>query len=202
MNSTLPAKSKSGPLKKFLPLLIWLSMGLISIMAFSVFILQLQANRKLNKELKEQQEELKGAQSASRKLEALEKKTQELKQKENKMKKLVAVGEVQPLGLIKTITGSASKMGLRKISFELKASSALASKDSKTPVPAAPAQGPAPLYFQMKFDSTFIQALKFIKELNEQERIVGVEKIEITRKTDILPYQSVTLDLVTYSYPE
>jgi hypothetical protein len=188
-------------MKKLIPVLSWLGMGLGVLLVIFFFILQLQENKKLNKEYKEKKEELGEAQKASRKMDELEKKSQELKQKEVKMKKRVAVGEVRPLGLIKDIAGSAGKMGLRKISFELRKSSVLISKDSKAPL-SLPAAGPAPMYFQMKFDSTFNQALKFIQDLSEQERIVSVEKIEISRKAEILPYQSITLALVAYSFAE
>jgi hypothetical protein len=188
-------------MKKWLPLLMWVGMGLIAFLAVFVCILQLQSQQALRKDLNSKKEELKEAQVASRKMEELEKKSQELKQKENRMKKRVVVGDIQPLGLIKTITGSANKLGLRKITFELKSSSNTASKDGK-PAPVVVGAGPVPVYFQMKFNSTFSQALKFLKELNDQERIVSVEKIEIDREDKSLPYQLVTLDLVTYYFSE
>ncbi len=189
-------------MKKSLDLIVWLAMGLILIGLVFVFIWQQQLNSGIRKELEAKKEELSNAQSASRKMEELEKKGQELKQKENKMKKRVAVGDIQPLELIRTITGLASKIGLRKIKFELKSSSANVSKDKKALPTPAPGAGPAPVYFQMKFNSTFPQALKLLEDLNGLERIVTVEKIEINREIGILPYQSVTLDLVTYSFPE
>jgi hypothetical protein len=188
-------------MKKLFPLLMGLGIGVFALLVVFVFILQLRAHQEFKKELSGKKEELKEAQTASRKMEELEKKSQELKQLESKMKKRVAVGDTQPLGLIKIITGSASKMGLRKISFELKTASASASKDNKS-APAAQGAGPVPVYFQMKFNATFPQALKFLKELNDLERIVTAEKIEISRSIDILPYQSVILDLVTYYFPE
>jgi hypothetical protein len=188
-------------MKKWLPLLIWVGMGLIALLAVFVFIVQFQSHKTLRTELDGKKAELKEAQAASRKMEELERKSQELKLKENKIKKRVVVGDIQPLGLIKTITGSANKLGLRKISFELKSGSALASKDNKT-APVVPVTGPVPVYFQMKFNSTFSQALKFLKELNDLERIVSVEKIEIARDDKILPYQLVTLDMVAYYFTE
>jgi Tfp pilus assembly protein PilO len=176
-------------------------MSLFASLAIFVFVIQLQSRLGLNKELDTKKEELQDAQTASQRMEDLERKGQELKLKENKIKKQVAVGDTQPLGLIKTITGSASKMGLRKISFELKTDSANTSK-GKLPLSSSAGSGPALLYFQMKFAASFNQILEFLKELNSLERIVTVEKIEIDRKTEILPYQSVVLDLITYSYPE
>jgi len=188
-------------MKKFLPLVIWLGMSLFAFLAIFVFVLQLQSNLVLNKELNAKKEELRDAQTASRRMEDLERKGQELKQKENKMKKQVAIGDTQPLGLIKTITGLASKIGLRKIGFELKADSANAAK-GKSLLSFSAGSGPAPVYFQMKFDASFTQTLEFLKALNGLERIVTVERIEIDRKTEILPYQSVILNLITYSFAE
>ncbi len=188
-------------MKKFIPLLIWLGLGLAGALAVFVFVLQLQSNQKLNEELKAKKTELAEAQSASRKMQELEKKSQELKQEERRIKRRVAVNDSQPLELIKVVTGSASKIGLRNIGFELKTASAVAPKDNSPA--ASSAQGdPVPVYFQMKFDSAFSQAVKFIKELNELERIISLEKVQISRKKDIIPYQAVTLDLVTYFFQE
>jgi len=188
-------------MKKLLPILNWVGMGLAILLVAFVFVTQFQAKQKLNKELTVKKAELLEAESASRRMAELEKKSQGLRQKEIKMKRRVVVGDTQPLELIKAITGLASKTGLRKIKFELKTSSQIAVKDPSAP-PAPPGSGPVPSYFQMDFDSTFPQALKFFKDLNELERIVTVEKIDISRKTDILPYQSVTLSLATYSFSE
>jgi Tfp pilus assembly protein PilO len=200
-NAGFAGKSEDKIMKKWLPLLVWVGMGLVALLVIFVFILQLQSHQTSRKELDSKNEELKEAQSASRKMEELEKKSQELKQKENKMKKRVVVGDIQPLGLIKTITGTANKLGLRKIRFELKSASATASKDS----PAAPVvagSGPIPVYFQMKFNSTFSQVIKFLGDLKDLERIVTVEKIEIDREDNTIPYQAVILDLATYYFPE
>ena len=203
-------------MKKLLPAALWLGMSLLALLAVFVFVLQLQSRSGLNRELNAKKEKLRDAQTDSREMENLESKSQELKQKENKMRKLVVVGDTQPLVLIKTITGSANKIGLRKISFELKAGSVNASKDENpllkagsvndskdnNPLSSSAGSGPAPVFFQMKFDASFTQLLKFLQELNSLERIVTVEKIEIKRKTEILPSQSVVLDLITYSFTE
>jgi Tfp pilus assembly protein PilO len=186
-------------MKKLLPITIWLTMCLCALLAVFAVIMQLRSSAALNKELGAKKEELHDAQIASRKMEDLEKRGQELKQKENKMIKRVALNDTQPLYLIKSITGLASKIGLRKISFELKAASAVASNDKK---PRLPPSAPVPVYFEMKFDASFAQVLKFLRELNGLERIVAVEKIEINREVNILPYQSVVLDLVTYTFTE
>jgi hypothetical protein len=187
-------------MKKLVPLITGLGMGLLALLAVFIFILQLRSNSALNKDLSSKKAELKDIQSASRKMEDLERKSQDLKQKENRMLRRVVVGDTQPLGLIKAITGSASKMGLRKISFDLKTASSGSGKDKKA-APAAGA-GPQPVHFVMKFNATFPQALKFIKELYGLERIVSVEGIEMSRNKEILPYQSVTLNLAAYYFTE
>ena len=188
-------------MKKLLPILIWLGIGLVLLLVVFVFVVQFQARQKLNQELTVKKTELLEAESASLKMAELEKKSQGLRQKEIKMKRRVVVGDTQPLELIKTITGLASKTGLRKIKFGLKTSSQISANDPSAPS-APPGTGPTPSYFQMNFDSTFPQVLKFIKGLNELDRIVTVEKIDISRKIDILPYQSVVLSLATYSFSQ
>ena len=116
------------------------------------------------------------------------------------MLKRVAVNDLQPLELIKTITGLASQTGLRKINFDLK-SGGLAGSDAKKP-PVPKQFGPSAVVFQMKTEASFTQLLEFLKGLNELERIVTVEKIEISRQTEILPYQSLVMELATYSFFE
>jgi Tfp pilus assembly protein PilO len=187
-------------MKKILPIVTWLGISLFSLLAVFAFILQLRSGADLNKELDAKKEELRDAQVASRKMEDMERKAQELKQKEKKMFKRVAINDAQPLELIKTITGLASQIGLRKLSFDLKSAG---SPDSNVKKPAVHNQsGPSPVAFQMKAEASFAQLLSFLKGLNGLERVVTVEKIEISRQTEILPYQSVVLELVAYSFFE
>jgi hypothetical protein len=186
-------------MKKMLPIIVWLGMSILAFLSVLAFILQLRAGANLNNELAAKKEELQDAQVASRKMEELERKGQELRQKENKMLKRVAVNDTQPLELIKTITSVASKVGLHKIGFELKNESAAAPSPKKK---KAAASAPEPVYFQMKFQASFPQTLSFLGELSGLERVVTVERIEIGRQVDILPYQAVVLDLATYSFSE
>lgn len=65
---------------------------------------------------------------------------------------------------------------------------------------AAAAQGPSPVYLQMEFEASFPRVLSFLHKLMDLERIVKVEGISVKRDKDILPYQKVSLDLVTYTF--
>ena len=187
-------------MKKLLPVAIWLGMSLLALLAIFAVVLQLKSAASLNKELYAKKQELQDAQVASRKIEEMERKIQDLKKKEKKMFKRVAVNDAQPLELIKTITGLASQIGLRKISFDLKSVSSVGS-DVKSP-PVSTQGGPSPVAFQMKAEASFAQLLGLLKGLNDLERVVTVDRIEISRQTEILPYQSVVLELVAYSFFE
>ena len=146
-------------MKKLLPILNWVGMGLAILLVVFVFVTQFQAKQKLNKELTVKKAELLEAESASRRMAELEKKSQGLRQKEIKMKRRVVVGDTQPLELIKAITGLASKTGLRKIKFELKTSSQIAVKD-----PPALLRPRGPGRFLLIF--RWILTLHFPKRLN------------------------------------
>ncbi len=188
-------------MKKMLSIVIGLGISLLVLLTIFVFVLQLKSNMVLNRELNEKKAALQDAKTASRKMDNLERKIQELRQKDNKIKRRVVVGDVRPLDLIKKIAGSASNKGLRKISFELKTGSTIVAKD-KTSAVLAKWPGGDKSNFEMKFEASFRQVLEFLEELNGFERVITVERIEIIRKPEILPYQSVVLALATYSFAE
>lgn len=59
---------------------------------------------------------------------------------------------------------------------------------------------PMPLGIEINFEATYLQALDFLKGIAGIERIVVVEGIVMERKKEILPYQRVSLKLVTYTF--
>lgn len=60
--------------------------------------------------------------------------------------------------------------------------------------------GPSPVYLEMTFEGSFPLILSFLQKLMSLERIVKIEGMSIQRRKDILPYQKVSLDLVTYTF--
>ena len=101
--------------------------------------------------------------------------------------------EGKPFGLIRTITSTATKIGLRSIQFEM-----LDLGDEGQEAVA----GIRELPFKMKFEATFPQLLNFLQELEGLTRIVTVRNLEIQRKPKNVPYQSVAATLSTYSFPD
>lgn len=58
---------------------------------------------------------------------------------------------------------------------------------------------PEPVYLEINCEGTFQQLIIFLNRLRELERIVAVGEISIERKKDILPFQKISLELVTYT---
>lgn len=65
---------------------------------------------------------------------------------------------------------------------------------------SAPQTGLKLIYLEMNFTGTYPQLLIFLEKLTKLKRIVSVEKINIQRDEKILPYQKISLDLVTYTF--
>lgn len=181
-------------MKKMFPLIVGIGALAGMVLAALFFFFQLRQNSALKQDLSGKKAELQEAQSNSKKMEELEKKGLELRQQEGKINKMVAEDESQPLELIKAISVTAGRIGLRNVKFQL-------IRPSGDRAAASP-PGLVPVRFQMKFEAGFGQVLRLLKELAALERITSVEKIEIRREDKILPYQSVALDLAAYSFPQ
>jgi len=183
----------------------------------------------LKRQLEEKNTELGKAQVVSRRLEELEKQNEELRQKEGILYSRVSIGEKQPFSLIRKILTIGNEIGLRQMSFDIKGppNKALAEENMSAsgamphrsltegegaPMPGArqasqpfksqeaSKAGPKALYFQMEFEGTFLQFLDFLKRLNNLERVVTIDTLEIKRSKELLPYQKVSLQLVTYTF--
>jgi Tfp pilus assembly protein PilO len=159
-----------------------------------VFAWQFKTNVALRSEFDKKEKELEKAQKANRRLESLSKKSQQLGNELNLLDKRIPKGQQQPLDLIKAITETATRIGLRKPVFNIKAASSL-----EDPSPITLGQDANSLFFEMVFEGTFSQTLDFLKAISELERLVSVEKMQIERGEHILPRQKVTLNLVAYT---
>ena len=174
---------------------IWVLMCILVILFIFVFSWQLKTNSALSRDFTKKRKELKAVQSSGRRLEQLEKQSQELGQKNEAQELRVPGAEKEPLGLIKTITRLGSKKGFRRTSFKLRSSSVLANQSV-----SGLGAGLSPLYFGMECEGTYPQLLEFLKELMSLERVVAVERIEVKRKKEILPYQQIAISFVTYIF--
>jgi len=195
--NSLNLNSNNKVLKKAVFITSGVGISLFVILLVVVFLWQFRVNLLLRRNLSEKKTEVEEAQYDSRRFKELKKQSDELKLKEELLDKRLPVGEKQPMGLIKKITLLAKARGLEKINFELKSESAL---EEKTKPAVNLEKNLIPLYFEMKFETTFPRLLEFLKELTNLERIITVEKLDIKREKEILPNQKITLDLVAYVF--
>ncbi|MDD5348228.1 MAG: type 4a pilus biogenesis protein PilO [Candidatus Omnitrophica bacterium] len=186
------------PMKGSLKLIMWAGILLVCCLMAALFVMQFKVGITVRRDLAATQKDLRDAMKASRKMEELENREQELRQKEAGLSRRVAVNEKEPLPLLKVLTGIATKEGMRKIRFVLLKQSALPLEGAA----ALPAETLQPLYIQMDAEAAFPQVLSFLERLAGLERIVQVERAEISRRKEAVPYQAVTLNLVTYSFKE
>lgn len=182
--------------KKTLFITSWVGISFLVILVIFVFLWQFRVNLLLRQNLSARKKEVKAMQKANRRFVELKKQSEELKHKRELLDKRLPVGEKQPMDLIKGITLMVRGKGLEKINFEIKSQSALGEENIST---LNLEKDLAPLYFEMKFETTFPQLLEFLKDLMNLERVVSVEKLIIIREKEILPNQKVTLSLVTYT---
>lgn len=78
---------------------------------------------------------------------------------------------------------------------------AVSSEASVTESPVSSQTGAlSPIYLEMDFEGSFPQVVAFLEKLAKLERIVKVDGVRIERKKEILPYQKVSLDLITYTF--
>lgn len=196
----------------------------------SFYTWQFRMGITLKEDLASKKKEFRRAEAASKHLKDLERQISDIKQKEEMLFRRVPINEKEPLGLIRSLIRLGGQAGLKGITVSLKdkalpaqgvasqsrrgaaqgaegAPADEASAESITPAEApaedaspAPQAGPAPIYLQMEFEGSFPQLLSFLDKLMNLERIVKVEGMRVQRKKDIIPYQKVSMDLVTYTF--
>lgn len=190
----------------------------------SIFLWQLVVGSKLQQALTAKNDELHSAQRASKRLKRLEWQTKELEQIEKEINEKAPLDEKHPFSLIKTLAAISDSLGLRRSVFSIKEAKSAPStqnalntdqqqealmqeaspqegQSSEQP-PAEQTIGLTPVYFEMSFEATFGQLLKFLEEILTLKRIVSVEEISITRDKKIIPCQKITLQLTTYTFPK
>lgn len=176
----------------------------------ALFFWQFNIKISANKILEQKKNQLESAYSASKHLKELDVQKEGLKQRKEKLCRRLPVGEKKPLDLIKTLMRLGSRIGLRNIVFNVKesdpgsqaerSSSDIFPEGGRQQVSAQPKAGVTPLYFTMSFNGSFTQLLDFMKETASMERIVDIEEVKIKRDENILPYQKISLELITYTF--
>lgn len=197
---------------KKINLVISLAAGVFLLLMILVSLWQFNTTVILRRTLAEKKKEIKETRTASRRLEKLAEQSQNLKQKEEASYKKIPVNEKQPLGLIKALMRLGGEIGLKEMSFSIKDVSLGNQANTGSETGAIPSEGagqsgsekprpkPKPVYIQMECEGTFSHLLTFLERLLNLERLVSVEQITIERKEKILPYQQISLEVVTYTY--
>lgn len=193
-----------------------IALGLLTTIFF--FLWQFNLKNNLRNQLEQKTEELKKAKAQGPRLKELEREYPELKQKNNELYKRIVLAEKEPLGLIKNLINIGGSIGFREITFDIKRESndqdntksidqatfiqgsSQAASATAQPSPSTTENGINPIYLAMNCQGTFSQLLVFLEKLKNLERIVNVESMSIERQEKILPYQEITLDLVTYAF--
>lgn len=157
---------------------------------------QSRHNLALKQQLDTKRQELKQEQSYSQELERLVRGKKDLKQKEQRLSRMVPTGERQPLDLIKIFISIGSEIGLRNVVFNIKETKEVEKKEQSV---ASLESKVKTIKIETNFEATFFQLLSFLEKLMQLERIVAIEQIVIKRQKDILPYQKVSLELITYN---
>lgn len=192
-------------------LLVNSPLPVLTVILFVFFFMQVKDNMSLRKELETKKKEFKNADNASRHLKELEKEVSDIAKKESQLYKRIPVNENEPLGLIKELISLAGGMGLKGITLALKNkdSGEGADQEGENALGDTPATesitlvqtGAKPIYLEMVCEGSFSQFPSFLDKLTKLERIVTVDKLTIERKKELLPYQEISLELITYTFP-
>ncbi|MBU1997977.1 MAG: hypothetical protein ABIG46_03215 [Candidatus Omnitrophota bacterium] len=187
-------------------------------------------NANLRLVLKGKKEELKKTEATSRKVEELKKQSQELKRSEEKIYTMVPVGQEKPFKLIKEISLLAASLGLKSLEFNLPSENgqdenkdvslggSVNSAGSSQPQGHAPGadvslgganpnprvnlskDAPKPIVIEMSCQATLDVLVNFLNKVGNLERLVNIQKMVIERDGEILPFQKISLELITYYY--
>ncbi|MFH0790306.1 MAG: type 4a pilus biogenesis protein PilO [Candidatus Omnitrophota bacterium] len=194
---------------KKINLIINLAAGVFLLLMILVSLWQFNTTIILRRTFAEKKKELKAAKVASRRLEKLAEQSQDLQQKEGTSYKRIPVNEKQPLGLMKALMRLGGEIGLKEMSLNVSSGNQInagfgtgagliGGADQAGSEKTRPK--PKPVYIQMDCEGTFSHLLAFLEQLLNLERLVAVEKVTIERKEKILPYQQISLEIVTYTY--
>lgn len=158
------------------------------------FSLQFRSNGLLRKELNNRKEEFKKIKAVSNRLTKLEKQFQDIKRKEEGVNSKIPYDEKEPLGLIKEIIRLGNESGLNKASLNI--IDPQKNLDGQEVIEG----GVKTVNLELTFSSGYQQLIEFLEKINNLGRLVGVEKVEISRDAKILPNQRILLRLVAYSF--
>jgi len=195
-------------------------------------ILQFKENLSLKKQLNYTQQKLDEAKKIKKEWENFQKELAEYNNKQKLIEKKVPKNEKVPLKLMKKIALLGLKHKLKDMefkyeeedkvsfegtsqgvesSFEDKKNFSLSQTGSQNVFGSEFSQQTTTsqkeisiksLSFQIYCKGDFFNLISFLKDILKLERITLIKSIKIKRKEEILPYQSITMDLVTYTFTD
>ncbi len=192
-----------------------------------LFLWQLKMNVDLKQELSVKKQDFKDAKAASKHLKGLEAQTVVLKLKRAALYKRIPLAEEEPFSLIKAIMRLGGEVGLQNISLGLKRKTfsnqagavsgagglseqmqdeaggvqqSYSVDQSGTQVFSSSTEEIKEIYLDVNCEGDINQLLIFLGKLMNMERLVKVDGIKIERKKEILPYQKISLEIVTYTF--
>ncbi len=208
---------------------IILFLGILVIIFGFLFGLEFKNYIFLKKRLLYTQQRLKEVTRAQQEWESLRKKLHEYRFRQKIIERKIPENEEIPLRLMKQIVSLTSKFKIRNIEFVYKKNKEPPELNSKNNLRSEygeidygesefngnfkASQGSQyiemfeeksiptkSLMIEISFECNFFELLSFLKELLKLERIVSIEGIKIMRSSEIIPFQKITLNLVTYTF--
>lgn len=175
-------------------LLVSLPIVVTLIAIIALFFWQFNCNLELRAESNTKKGELKEVKVVMKRLEMLEKESQNIKKVEERLYRRVPLDEPKPFKLIKTLFALSGEFGFKGVVVKIK------DEESSGQTAVSSENKPESINLKMDFEGSFPQLLKFLQKVASLERIVKINSISIERKKETMPYQKISLDLVTYTF--
>jgi Tfp pilus assembly protein PilO len=172
-------------------------------------------NVKLQAQRGEKEDQLQNLKKSKRVSETMQEELVQLKLEAAKIEKKIPRGDEMSFGVIKEIYAVGEKIGLRNLTFTLNdeviagagampAVKPKRNKNNNNPAPAVNASSVAikitPL--TISFECQFVRLISFLEKIYQMDRVVTVVDVKAQRIIDILPYQKVTLNILSYNFNE
>lgn len=181
-------------------IILWV-IGLLVTAFSSLLVIEFRNNVRFRIDIADKKRELDDVDRAKIDIEKFKKEIIQLRVEDSLVEKRIPKNEDNPLTLIKKLTLMGSQSGIEKIEFIYEDSTAnkqgqVSSFVSKSDVSSRI----KPFSIKMEFECEFKQLYSFLKDIFRMERLVLIEGIEIKRLENILPRQTVSIEVNAYTF--
>jgi|GEM_PF-2131522 len=194
---------------------IYIFLILLVIFSIGLFIYQIRITNSLKRELSGKESKLEEITTVKEVIYGIEKKLVESELKEQEMLTKIPEGKESIFDLMRELTMLGDEIGLRDINFRMEEKPEGNDKQEGEGKPRKgfdlldkkPASSSTLIdkvdyhYIKMSFKCGYRELFAFIKKIINLERLVSIDVVEIKREENTVPRQSITLDLVTYTFP-